>query len=86
MTWLREFLGFKTLTKRQKNWKKWIKKHREERRVYQREWYQRNKCRINGLQRDYKRTRYGANPEFREKIKARNKNWWRENRAINKET
>ncbi len=58
----------------------WTKEHKEERRLYRKEWYQKNKPRINALQLEYKKARYRLDPEYREKIKTYNKKYLKKNK------
>jgi len=66
--------------KRQRNYKMWTKEHKEERRLYRKEWYQKNKPRINILQNEYRKARYRLDPEYREKIKTYIKKYYEKNK------
>jgi hypothetical protein len=59
--------------------KKWTKEHKEERRLYRQEWYQRNKPRINAHQLEYKKARYKIDPEYRERLKGYYNKWREKN-------
>jgi len=67
--------------KEQEYYKKWAKAHKEERRLYRQEWYQKNKHRIDAMFK----ARYIIEPEFRKKRYAyvknyieKNKEYWNE--------